>query len=1566
MKHFTIRFLSLMVFTFVSFVSFGQYCTSGGPTSALDSNLDAFSVTGANSTSINHTGNCTATGVEDLTSTTNVDMVAGMTYTGSVTWGTCGGNFGNAGTIWIDWDADGVFGNNPNEAVHTWSGTPITTEVVSITVPAAAGVANGVTRMRVQQQESGTIPMNPCASYSWGTVVDFKVTVSGGALCANPTGVSVAADYTSATVSFTSNTGASSIEYGVAGFTQGSGTYMASVTSPYTINGLTPYTSYDIYVYDSCGAVNSLGAMATVLTAVPYCTGGPTSTADSDIGAFSATGDNMTSISYTQSCPGTTGTQILSGNLDFTAGMIYSGSVTWGTCGGNFGNAGTIWVDWDGNGSFENSEAVHTWTGTPTVTEAISISVPTANAVVNGLTRMRVMQRESGAIPMDACANYSWGAVLDIGVTISGGQLCPNPSNVTVNTAGTSATVNFTSGSGTSYLEYGPTGYVQGTGTTVTGISSGYTITNLLPATSYDVYVHDSCSTFSNASGGALATFLVPCTVFPAPYLTSFEGNTNCWTQSTTDDQDWILNSGGTSSGPGPTSASDGNEYLYLEVSFPSTAGDVAILEGPEVSFIGATNPTLIFDYHMFGNAMGTMDVEVDSALTGNWVNIWSKSGDQGNEWHLAEVALSGYGDTLAVRFKGTSIGCCLGDMAFDYVRFEPDYCFNPHSPTVSAQPTQANVSFVSVSGASSIEYGPSGFFPGTGTFAGGISSPFTMFGLAPNTLYDAIIFDSCGTNISNGLTVTFTTPCAAVLAPTSESFEGGINICWQEYTNEDLDFTVQSGSTGSGGTGPSGASDGSDYIYIETSGPVAGSAATIESQLVDFTGTSQPALRFDYHMWGLLIGTLDVEVDSALTGNWVNIWSLSGDQGNQWFTGTVSLSGYLDLLNQTRVRFTAASGGSFTSDIAIDNVKFEEFCLAIATAPFYESFEFGCYTQDTLDSYDWTISANATPSGGTGANGPSDGNLYAFTESSTSAGVGAGDSAIMVTQYIDITTLTYPELTFDYHMYDANTNQMGELRVEMSNDMGMTWMPVWSISGNQEELWHQAAVNLEVAGAGDTIGLRFIGVLGGDHDVATGTGNSWHSDISLDNIAVENGLAVDLALRDILSDYSTCASSANSVAIEVENLGFLPIVGFDFGVEVNGTLITQFYPDTINPTETAVLTLNNGITLYPGVNTIGYGFDGAGFGDLDPSNDDDFEVFVASATADGDNYSNDFEVGMDGWSGDGDWELGAPAGTVINSTGGGAASWVTSLDTNYTDLTESHLYSPCFDFSSYLSDPEISFDINWDIEDGWDGAWLEVTTDGINWSKVGTMGSGTNWYSADVSANQPIGEVWNGTAGAGSGGWVNASNRAMGTAGEGSVQFRFVMWSDQLTNNDGVGVDNFLISDWCPIDLGLTTVLFPDPADTTSNGAASVMATNGTAPYTYAWSNGTTSSLAADLAGGVTYSVVVTDANGCSDSTSVVIPFVTDVDLISTMTGLDIFPNPAQYTANVLVSFETALNVEVELMNVIGQVITSERKDNITNGEFTFDVSNMPAGMYMVRVKANNESITRRLVIAK
>ncbi len=76
--------------------------------------------------------------------------------------------------------------------------------------------------------------------------------------CDAPTDISIS-DVTdvSAAVNFNSGGNNSNVEITAAGAGQGTGTITNGVTSPYTFNGLTEQTAYDVYVQNDCGVIQS-------------------------------------------------------------------------------------------------------------------------------------------------------------------------------------------------------------------------------------------------------------------------------------------------------------------------------------------------------------------------------------------------------------------------------------------------------------------------------------------------------------------------------------------------------------------------------------------------------------------------------------------------------------------------------------------------------------------------------------------------------------------------------------------------------------------------------------------------------------------------------------------------------------------------------------------------------------------------------------------------------------------------------------------------------------------------------------------------------------------------------------------------------------------------------------------------------------------------------------------------------------------------------------------------------------------------------------------------------------
>ncbi|MFK5959675.1 MAG: choice-of-anchor D domain-containing protein [Lutibacter sp.] len=161
-------------------------------------------------------------------------------------------------------------------------------------------------------------------------------------------------------------------------------------------------------------------------------------------------------------------------------------------------------------------------------------------------------------------------------------------------------------------------------------------------------------------------------------HTADFESSLDGWTQSSSDDFDWTIQSGGTpSSGTGPNLASLNSWYLYAEMSSPRATGDVTIITSPTIDLTSYTSPTLTFDYHMyssnFSSDVGTLDVEINVNGGGWTTNIFSKIGSQNSSqssWITATIDLTAYqGNSIQLRVIATRAGSWRGDIAFDNVK---------------------------------------------------------------------------------------------------------------------------------------------------------------------------------------------------------------------------------------------------------------------------------------------------------------------------------------------------------------------------------------------------------------------------------------------------------------------------------------------------------------------------------------------------------------------------------------------------------------------------------------------------------------------------------------------------------------------------------------------------------------------------------------------------------------------------------------------------------------------------------------------------------------------------------
>ena len=96
-----------------------------------------------------------------------------------------------------------------------------------------------------------------------------------------------------------------------------------------------------------------------------------------------------------------------------------------------------------------------------------------------------------------------------------------------------------------------------------------------------------------------------------------------------------------------------------------------------------------------------------------------------------------------------------------------------------------------------------------------------------------------------------------------TESFESSSGWLYDNVTGDDYDWTRNSGSTGSDSTGPSSASSGSYCVYTEASSSGNPSKDFFLERTLNLTSSSNPQIKFDYQMYGVAMGTLQVQVVS-------------------------------------------------------------------------------------------------------------------------------------------------------------------------------------------------------------------------------------------------------------------------------------------------------------------------------------------------------------------------------------------------------------------------------------------------------------------------------------------------------------------------------------------------------------------------------------------------------------------------------------------------------------------------------------------------------------------------------
>lgn len=80
----------------------------------------------------------------------------------------------------------------------------------------------------------------------------------------------------------------------------------------------------------------------------------------------------------------------------------------------------------------------------------------------------------------------------------------------------------------------------------------------------------------------------------------------------------------------------------------------------------------------------------------------------------------------------------------------------------------------------------------------------------------------------------------------------------------------------------------------------------------------------------------------------------------------------------------------------------------------------------------------------------------------------------------------------------------------------------------------------------------------------------------------------------------------------------------------------------------------------------------------------------------------------------------------------------------------------------------------------------------------------------------------------------------------------------------------------------------------------------------------------------------------------------------------MKVFPNPASDQVNIQINVTEFTDFEVELYSITGQLVGNQKFTDYPSWLVTFPTTNIAPGVYVVRVKTEKETVSKRLVITR
>ena len=625
--------------------------------------------------------------------------------------------------IWVDFNDDGDFSDSGE---HLWSSpTNVwSSSVGSITIPST--VSLGSYRLRIRSNYSASIGASEsCSNFIYGETHDYTVTVTTPPACPAPVLASLTATDTTATITWTSSDSVFTVDYNV----MGSSAVPTSITvydTMATIAGLNPNTWYEFYLETDCsGAGNGYSTTVGPYSVKTLCASMSTPIYegfDNDsVGSY--LNPNAPSCWYYVEETGAAGygyinnstwsiSPLSSSNYYFlynSYDAAYEALVSPAVIGLD---SGTKQMDiWLANTGWSTGNDVYVGT-VSTPSSLSSLDIIDTLSVPNGGTWTKFtvyfdsstgynMSDDHIAIVSSDTSTYNAVYIEDI--LIKDAPPCLPPSAIALGTVGMdSAQITYSASGIATWLEYGPSGFTQGTGTQVQVTGSPAWLTGLTSNTTYDVYVVQMCS---------------DSTISPGYGPVSFK-----------------------------TLACSLSQMCTFDIELTDTYGDG--WNGAEVEVLNSNGSV---EYTLGANFItGISYNETISLCTGGSFTIVVS--DEGG--YPGEIGLNVISGGSTIDSYSATSATTVGTQMASFSSNCNVLCPAPSNLSYNAGKNDASFTFDQNGGNGTYVYqwGPTGFLQATGTgFTPGIDSTtsnnFTITGLASSSCYEVIVIQYCGAN---------------------------------------------------------------------------------------------------------------------------------------------------------------------------------------------------------------------------------------------------------------------------------------------------------------------------------------------------------------------------------------------------------------------------------------------------------------------------------------------------------------------------------------------------------------------------------------------------------------------------------------------------------------------------------------------------------------------------------------------------------------------------------------------------------------------------------------------------